>query len=1093
MTFPANATPTISPLVGVLGPVVVENRLGTKTVVASPLGKNFLVSLALNNGAASTRRLVDDIWEDTPPGNERAALHTLVSRLRSVCRADLVVSTPSGYALSPGAESTDLGYAGELLSHARASLEAGDPESAHISATTGLSLWRGEPGAELSESALARKLVRSAQSLQTELLRVRIRASRERHDSTGVLDDLKTLLASHPLDESLHLEWMDALAHAGRSNEALLDFAQLKNDLAESLGTQPGGELVALNTELLRHDSEATRPRRSRIGLRAAATPLIGREQDVLAVEDMVAASRLTTILGPGGLGKTRLAHEIGNRSTAPNVIVVEFASVRSGDDIDLAFASTLGIREVRTTRPHAPDLGVDVHSRIMGVLAENDTLLIVDNCEHIIDAVASYVSDILAATTRVRILTTSRSPLAISAERVYSLSTLTASNNGSAVVLFTERARSARPGVLLPEPIVTRLCERLDGLPLALELAAARTRSLSVEEIERRLNDRFALLNNGDRSAPERHRTLRAVIEWSWNLLGPAEQSLLRRLSAFPGGFSAEAAEATASPGTLSVFDDLDALVAQSLVSVIEDPETGMLRYRMLETVREFGEQQRENAHDNDIDDRINNWATDFALTSLDTMFGPEQLPTFRAVSAEQDNLISVLRRALECTTPSVAAPVFAALGMYWSLRGAHSEVIGFGDAILDTVEGWQPQNDTERNALAVCYLLIGSTFLVAVPRTAFRARYRLRKLAAEAQFTDTQLDALVRLLLSLGQPMVSGSVLTELQRASEPLTAMFGHLLMTQMHEEAGDFVRAEKTAARAYRSALDGHDVWSAATAAQSLGQLYSQRGATHDALEWSYRARDGFMRIQSKGDLRQVDWLIAMNLISSGELEKARALLEQTPSPHENSTEIGVSNFTGVVEAGLAEIALAEGNYAEALGRYEDVVTPGVVTPSVVGRGASPRASNPWLTLLRAAELVARLRVRHLDPSLSERASTEHPARLLRTQLLVHARLNPMRFDAPVLGTGFLAYALWMLDPHTSFSHDSGWVDTGVELVAVAIALHSRQDLASLHHDRAVEMVQSWGQASSLTHAQTAVASLSREDLVIRGLELLRSAR
>lgn len=1088
MTFLADETTTSSPLVGVLGPVLVENRLGTKTAVASPLGKKFLVSLALNHGAASTRRLVDDIWEDTPPGKERAALHTLVSRLRSVCRADLVVSTPSGYALSLGSKQTDFGNAGELLNHARVSLESGDPEAAHISATRGLSLWRGEPGTELDDSALARDLVRSAQYLRTELLRVRIRASRGRNDSTGVLDDLRTLLSSYPLDESLHLEWMHALADAGRSNEALLDFVQLKSDLADSLGSQPGDELVALNTELLRNDSEETHSRRSRIGLRAAATPLVGREQDVLAVEEMVAASRLTTILGPGGLGKTRLAHEVGNRSSAPAVIVVELASVRSDDDIERAFASTLGIREVRTTRPHAPDLVMDVRSRILSALSENETLLIVDNCEHIIEAVAIYLSDILSMTTRVRILTTSRSPLAVSAERVYPLRTLTALNNGSAVILFAERARAARPGVLLPEPIVTRLCQRLDGLPLALELAAARTRSLSVEEIERRVNDRFALLSSGDRSAPERHRTLRAVIEWSWNLLGPSEQSLLRSLSAFPGGFSAEAAEATAPPGTSSVFDDLDALVAQSLVSVIEDPETGMLRYRMLETVREFGEQQREDAQDNDIDDRINGWAIGFALGSLENMFGPAQLPTFRAVSAEQDNLISVLRRSLECRTPWVSAAVFAALGMYWTLRGAHSEVIGFGDAILDTVKGWEPENDTERNALASCYLLIGSTFLVAVPRTAFRARYRLRKLAAEAPFTDTQLDALARLLLSLGQPMVSASILTGLQRSSEPLTAMFGHLLMAQMHEEAGDFVRAEKTAAQAYRSALDADDAWSTATAAQSLGQLYSQRGATHDALEWSYRARDGFMRIQSKGDLWQVDLLIAMNLISSGNLEKARGLLEQASGPPENPAEFGASNFTGVVEAGLAEIALAEGNYAEALGRYEDAVTPGVGD-----RNISSPASNPWLTLLRAAQLVARLRVLHLDPSLSERGSMAQAARLMRTQILIHARLNPIRFDAPVLGTGFLAYALWMLEPQTALTHDPRWVDTGMELVTVALALHSRQDLASLRHDRATGMVESWWGASSLAHAQTAVASLSREDLVIRGLELLRSAR
>ena len=1086
----AQTTLFAPPRVAILGPILLEDRSGKLASVASPLARNLIASLALNGGRASASQLVDDVWGASPPTNERAALHTLVSRTRSMCAADLVVSTNSGYAFPTGSDIIDLGQAVTALNHARTLLSTKNATDAEQHTSAALGLWRGTPGDDLTESAISDELTRQARETRTALLHVRSLARRQLGDGAAALADLDTLLADNPFNESLQLERMRTLADLGRVNEALLHFAELKENLATRLGTQPDSELIAYNTELLRHEpAVGGEQRRTRIGLRAATTTLIGRSDDVEALEELITRSRLVTILGPGGLGKTRLAHEIGNRSPAPQVIVVELASVRSGEDIELAFASTLGIREVRTARPHAPDLDIDVRSRILRALSENETLLIVDNCEHIIDAVAPYMSDILAATSRVRILTTSRSPLAISAEQVYPLSTLIASHDGPAVRLFRERARAARPGVVLPEATVTRLCERLDGLPLAIELAAARTRSLSVDEVERRLSDRFALLNGGDRSAPKRHRTLRAVIEWSWNLLGPSEQSLLRRLSAFPGGFSAEAAETVAREGTVSVFDDLDALVAQSLVSVIEDPETPTLRYRMLETVREFGEQQREASSDDvDIDERINRWAVRFTQATQTTLFGPKQIPTLHAVSAEQDNLISVLRRARDQKHPEVVAPVFAALGAYWTLRGAHSEVITFGETVIDVLEGWQPETDADRNALAVCYLLIGSTFLISAPRTAFRARSRLRKVRAHAPLADKPLDRLARLLLSLGKPQQSVRILGEGQRSSDPLEATFGNLLMTQMHEEAGRFDAAQDTAAQAYRCAQEAHDVWSAASAAQALAQLYSQQGVTHTALEWAYRARDGFLRIHSAGDLRQVDWLIAMNLISAGELERGRTLLEQASHSPDDFMEIGDANFSGIAQAGLAEIALAEGHLSESLRRYESAIAPASNT-----HDSAHRATNPWVTLLHAANLAARLQIHHLDSSLAAPESTAESARLLRIQILVHTRLNPIRFDAPVLGTGLLAYALWMLDPDTGGDRGTVWVDMGLELVALAIAVHSRQDLASLHHDRAVDLAESWWGAERFATAQTTAASMDREQAIARSVELLRSAR
>jgi predicted ATPase len=265
----------------------------------------------------------------------------------------------------------------------------------------------------------------------------------------------------------------------------------------------------------------------------------------------------------------------------------------------------------------------------------------------------------------------------------------------------------------VLQREVVARLCDRLDGLPLAIELAAARARSLSVEEIERRLGDRFALLTGGERTAPERHRTLLAVIDWSWNLLDGSQQALLRRLSVFPDGFSAEAAEAMrAGAGAGSdqhdgtdvldgtdilhgtdILDDLDALVAQSLVTVTEDPDTGILRYRMLETVREFGDRELERAGEAALARAgMDTWAREFARSALAGMHGPALVPTFARVTAEQDNLLAVLRSALDGGRSGVAAHVYAVLAYYWSLRSAHSEVLAFGGPVMAALRGWEP-----------------------------------------------------------------------------------------------------------------------------------------------------------------------------------------------------------------------------------------------------------------------------------------------------------------------------------------------------------------------------------------------------------------
>lgn len=1090
-----------SPRVAILGPVLVEDRGGALSEPSGVLGKSLIVALVLARGAASVPSLIEDLWDDAPPRQERAALQTLVSRVRTASADGLLESTPSGYTLAVPPEQTDLGLARRALQAAGTALDDGDADRAAAEATTALALWRGEPGAELGGTPLADELLRTADALRDELLLVRARALRAAGDPLGALADLHPLLERRPLDETLRLEQVRSLAAAGRRSEALLAFAEMKEAMLDRLGTRPGPELVALNAELLADDEEdrPTAPRRIRIGLRASPNALVGREYDLQAVEDLIATSRLTTILGAGGLGKTRLAQEVGNRAVhTPAVIVVELASVRTGEDVELAFASTLGIREARAARPTDPGAQLDLRSRILGVLAERETLLIVDNCEHIVDAVAAFVQDVLASTPAVRVLATSRAPLAIGAERVYPLDSLRSTDGdtepggppeyGPAVALFVERARAARPRAVLPLDVVARLCDRLDGLPLAIELAAARTRSLSVDEIERRLGNRFVLLTGGERTAPERHRTLLAVIEWSWNLLRSSEQTLLRRLSRFPDGFSTDAAEAVAGAAAASVLDDLDALVAQSLVTVVEDGTTGLLRYRMLETVREFGDRELAAAgEEQQVAAGMDAWAVAFCRDALTTMHGTDQVATFQRVTAEQDNLVAVLRSALGDGRRETVVVVFAALSYYWSLRSAHSEVIGFGTAVMAALAGWEPTAAT-RDAVAACYTVIGGTFLFVDLRTSARAISRLRRLRRTEPLADPRLDALADLVQHAGRAEPGMALLRDYAASTDPERAAMGNLLIAQLHENSAELDQALDAATKAWENAQRAGDAWSMASAAQALAQCHSQLAHPAEALEWAQRAYDHMALLQADGDLRQLDWLIAINAISSGDTARGRRLLERYLAVEVDRTGFDYADYYAIGYAGMAEIALAEGDPAEAVRLY------GQALEAFDDRPAGRSSLNPWLTMLGAAAVVARLRIHAGEPGLLDWSETDAAAATLRTRTLVNARLNPPYVDRPVIGSGLVGFAAWMLDPHTADAHGDGeWVQTGLTLFALAGRANSRQDVASLHRAAIASRIVEAHGSDGLAAADAAVAGLSPEEAVARGLALLSGVR
>ena len=418
----------------------------------------------------------------------------------------------------------------------RRDLRDGAPQTARDALAKALTLWRGTPLADAGDAAYATapavRMLEQRLDAQTDLIEAELRLGR----GVDVIGDLDALLAANPLRERLAGQLMRALAAAGRTADALAVFERLREALADQLGVDPGAEVLALQLAVLRGEiePEITAPVVSRrnSNLRASLTSFIGRQEELARVSALLESGRLVTIVGPGGAGKTRLANEIAAgwvSRKADGVWLIELAPVTDAKAIAQAMLGALGLLDTRAVERRVDRQGRDSVEHLLDVLSQADCLLLVDNCEHLIGPVASLVDQLLATCPDVRILTTSREPLGIVGEALCVLPPLGLPPVGvsaadavghPAVQLLVERAQQVSAGFVVDDGTVapvTEIVRRLDGLPLAIELAAARLRVMPIGEIAARLSDRFRLLTGGSRTAMPRHRTLRAVVEWSW------------------------------------------------------------------------------------------------------------------------------------------------------------------------------------------------------------------------------------------------------------------------------------------------------------------------------------------------------------------------------------------------------------------------------------------------------------------------------------------------------------------------------------------------------------------------------------------------
>ncbi|MFE6701872.1 BTAD domain-containing putative transcriptional regulator [Streptomyces sp. NPDC057718] len=722
---------------GVLGPLAVGDDEGRDVTVPERKVRALLADLlAHDGGPVSADRLIHDLWGDAPPGKPAGALQAKVSQLRRVLGRDRVVRQPPGYRLrlERGTDEVDADRFRDLVTEAR---PVRDPRARAELLTEALGLWRGHAYADFADAPFAREAAQRLAEQRLSVLEEQAEARWEAGDHMLLAGELADLVARHPLRERLRAVQMRALYSAGRQSEALASYEDLRGRLVEELGIDPGPELAALHRAVLRQDpvlipgevqgqGRQGQGARSGLGLGLSAmgnlplplTPLVGRRSALARISQLLSSGRLVTLTGPGGVGKTRLAVAAataerdrtatgggGCGGPGDGVWLVEFAGVRTGIPADLAqiVAATLGIRDDDAPSA-APGVGagaVSLPYRLAAALRDRRTLLVLDNCEHVVDAAAGLAELLLRAAPELRVLATSQEPLGLAGEAVSLVEPLPPAE---AARLFVERAGASAPGFPRdpdgPErEAVAEICRGLDGIPLALELAATRVRALGVRELADRLGDRFRVLTTGLRGAPARQQTLRAVIDWSWELLGEPERVVLRRLAVHRDGCDLAAAEAVCAGGCVAREDVLDLvgrLVDRSLVVVATGPDGP--RYRLLESVAAYATEQ---LHATEglaaVRDRHLRHYLALAVCAEPRLRGPEQRRWLDRLDAEAGNLRAALDEAVRGAPNAAAVPgaageavrAAAALAWWWLLRGRLTEARRSLHAVLAAVPG--------------------------------------------------------------------------------------------------------------------------------------------------------------------------------------------------------------------------------------------------------------------------------------------------------------------------------------------------------------------------------------------------------------------
>jgi predicted ATPase/DNA-binding SARP family transcriptional activator len=628
--------------------------------------RELVAALVLSrNRVVSRDALIDVLWGGRPPPSARKLLRVYVSQVRRLLARDRLETRPGGYLLRVDDGELDSARFDDLLRRGRSELRHGRAKAAHGLLSAALALWRGSALADVADEEFARTEAGRLDEARLGCIEGRIEADLALGRHAEVVPELEALVDRHPLRERPHRQLMLAFYRSGRQADALAVYRRVRAVLVDSLGLDPSPELEELHRSILQHDRSLDLgaaggglDRQPASALPAPLTATVGRDREILALREFLVGrdARLVTLVGPGGIGKTRLAVEAA---------IATAESFESGAVfVDLADASDWA--QCQSAIAHALDLREDGATSTADLLAthlrECDLLLVLDNFEQLAP-VAPLVAKTVAAAPGLTVLVTSRVSLHVSGEHVFPVAPL---DSEDAVELF--RARAAAAGAPMAEgelATAEEICELLDGLPLAIELAAPWLRSLPADELLRRLENRLGLLIAGPHDLPERQRTMRATLDWSYDLLSRGARDTLAQLSVFVGGFALEDAEAVYRGEQL--IEHLKAILDLNFVG------RDRSRYRLLEVVREYAADRLQD--DGDVRSRHAAHFLEIAEAAESGLTGPDQAEWLRRLDGDHGNLLAALAWYSSRRETDSELRLAAALARFWYIRGHLAE----------------------------------------------------------------------------------------------------------------------------------------------------------------------------------------------------------------------------------------------------------------------------------------------------------------------------------------------------------------------------------------------------------------------------------
>ncbi|MEV6912968.1 BTAD domain-containing putative transcriptional regulator [Amycolatopsis sp. NPDC051071] len=1012
--------------VTLLGPVGAEAGDGTPVDIGGARLRMLLARLALDPGRpVPAAALIDGLWGAEPPADASNALQSLVSRLRKVLRAGDVSldSGPGGYRLDVEREDVDVFRFERLAAEGRAELAAGRDSGAAAILADALGLWRGEALSDVLEAPFAQAPATRLEDLRLDVAEDRFEAEIRLGGYDRVLADLKEAAARNPLRERLAGLWIRALCGADRQSDALAVYEEVRAALADQLGADPSAELKDLHLAALR--GELGPPPAAADHLPVRLTSFVGRDDELKLVAELLAGARLVTLVGPGGAGKTRLATEVATRHPAHargRVWFVPLAGVRDPDDLPGAVFAALELWDLGLS--HAGDpmrRQMDALARVVETLGAGESVLVLDNCEHVVDAAAELANTLLRRVPTLRLLATSREALAIDGETLCPLGplavpegtpTVPQAAEAGAIRLFVDRALAVRPDFALDESTVddvAQICRRLDGMPLALELAAARLRSMTVAQISQRLDDRFRLLTSGSRTALPRQRTLRAVVEWSWDLLDDAERVLARRLSVFGAGAEVEAVEGVCAGDGLAAEDILyvlGSLVEKSIVDAMAGDQ-GEPRYRMLETIRAYAAERLDEADEREwLTKSYHRYYADLVERMEPSLRRADQLAVISRYNSEQGNIVTALRQAIDADDVEMAVRLFSGTFWYWMVKGdsdrAESyvvEMLAFGDRLDEQFVA----------AFGAIRAMMAMVPGVGSPGEGRALVDQCVRTKAYERFAG----------LAIGLPMLSffckdkNLALREVERAlssPDPWARAAGSWAQSFVLTDDGDTEGAERARDRAYEGFSAVGDRWGTAMALGMKASDISMSGDHETALSLYRQGLALALELGSQDDVIQQRWRMATEYARAGDLDTAMRELREAEryAADTGNDQLAVMVLVGkadllsragrVEEARAVAVSFREamskvplpGMFAEEFGGLIDTEVAlaagdldaaesgaAVVLRSTVGRGDMPDAG-------RIVEVLALIRFRQGRPEVA--------ARLLGASKLLRGRLD-----------------------------------------------------------------------------------------------------